>query len=234
MRETSRSTNVHCPTDPAEHICWFDLDLGFPGGVRPAPVSIALLNSLLSFPPGYGIAKGIDECLCCATFASACQDHPALTEGGKYIRREVCRSEKRAVAQKLWKWVNGQAGIAVWVAPRTQQTVACRHDVTAAIRAQMVRHDGCSIYRCGETLVGRLCLRVLASRCPACICNWACRRGQERKLTGHLTRIRGGSKSQTHTGRPEFSASPGVCSADWPPAHARSWTIHSRPEWPQS
>lgn len=33
MRETSASTNVHCPTDHAECGCWFDLDLGFPVGV---------------------------------------------------------------------------------------------------------------------------------------------------------------------------------------------------------
>lgn len=82
MRETSRSTNVHCPTDPAEQICWFDLDLGFPGGVRPAPASIALLNLLLSLPPEYVITRGIVECLRCTSFTSACRIHPALTQAG--------------------------------------------------------------------------------------------------------------------------------------------------------
>lgn len=89
MRETSRSTNVHCPTDPAEQICWFDLDLGFSGGVRPAPVSIALLNSLLSLPPKCGITRGIDKCLRCMSFASACRDHPALTEEGIHQTRGI-------------------------------------------------------------------------------------------------------------------------------------------------
>lgn len=91
--------------------------------------------------------------------------------GGNTSDERYFLAETRVMDQKLWKWMDGRANIAVWVALRTQQTVACRHDVALAIRAQQIRHDGCSECRCGETLVGRLCLRVLASRCPACICD---------------------------------------------------------------
>lgn len=151
MRETPSSTNVHCPTNPAEYVCWFDLDLGFPGddqaGVKcnMKPVSVALLHSLLTLPLECGIATRNDECLRCTTFAPSCRDYPGPTEGETASDEWFFLSQTRAVAKKPWKWTNDRAGIAVWAAPRTQQTVACRYDdVTAAIRAQKICHDGCS------------------------------------------------------------------------------------------